>query len=267
MQEIWMILNTISFRDIIDITFVAIPFYVIFALLREARSQFALWGLISTLVGVSVMYLIAKIFELEATALIYERFWIIVVLLFLIIFQGELKKALSDVGRLRIFRGLFTQEAPVVMELVNAIEHMAERHVGAIIAFERGNSLVPYLGTGTRLDAHVTSDIIRSIFATASPLHDGALIIRGDRLVAAACILPLSENTNIAKDLGTRHRAAIGLTEETDGLVIVVSEETGAISIAEAGKIDRYLETEDLRKRLEEELDIRGELGLEATVG
>lgn len=255
-----MILRTMSLADGFDIVLVAIPFYVMFALLREARSYYALWGLIWTLIMMLVIYLVARVWGLRATALIYERFWLIVVLLFLIIFQGELKKALTDIGRLRIFRVLFPQETHVVEEVIEAVQDLAEKRIGALIAFERGNSLAPYLGTGTMLDAQASSEMIGSIFSPKSPLHDGALIIRGERLVAAGCILPLADRENLARELGTRHRAAIGLSEECDALVVVVSEETGQISLAEEGEIERNLKPEDLRRRLRQELDLQGEL-------
>lgn len=260
MQEIWMILRTMSLADAFDIVLVAIPFYVMFALLREARSYYALWGLIWTLIMFLVIYLVARVWGLRATALIYERFWLIVVLLFLIIFQSELKKALTDVGRLRIFRVLFPQETHVVEEVIEAVQELSEKRIGALIAFERGNSLAPYLGTGTILDAQASSEMIGTIFSPKSPLHDGALLIRGERLVAASCILPLADRENLARELGTRHRAAIGLSEETDALVVVVSEETGQISLAEDGEIERNLKPEDLRRRLRQELDLQGEL-------
>lgn len=259
MQELLTIFGAMGVRDVFDILLVAVPFYAIFALLREARSLIALWGLILTLTGVLLIYLIAKVFDLQATALIYERFWMIVVLVFLIIFQGELKRGLTDVGRLRYFRGLFVQEAQVIDEIINAAAALSEKRLGALIVFERSNTLAAYLGSGTSLGAEVSSEMIRSIFLAQSPLHDGALIISGDRIVAGSCILPLTENRNLPKDLGTRHLSAIGLTEETDALVVVVSEETGAISLAEKGEIERFLSPEDLRDRLEDKLHVKRE--------
>lgn len=256
MQELWVIISTISLSDVLDIAIVAVPFYLLFTLLREARSFFALWGIVSMLLFSSVIYLIARVLDLQATILIYERFWIIVVLVFLIIFQGELKKAMTDVGRLRIFRAFFPRQRQVVGEIIRAVQTMAERKVGALIAVERSNTLKPYLASGTMLDSAISAELLRSVFQTNSPLHDGAVIVSGDRIVAAACILPLSENPRLGSELGTRHRAAIGLSEETDALVVVVSEETGTISVAEEGKMERFLEPADLRKRIEIELDL-----------
>jgi diadenylate cyclase len=155
---------------------------------------------------------------------------------------------------------LFPQETHVVEEVIEAVQDMSEKKIGALIAFERGNTLAPYQGTGTMLDAQASAEMIGSIFSTKSPLHDGALIIRGERLVAASCILPLAERENLARDLGTRHRAAIGLSEETDALVVIVSEETGSISLAEDGEIERGLKAEDLRRRLRQELDLQSDL-------
>jgi diadenylate cyclase len=133
---------------------------------------------------------------------------------------------------------------------------MSTRHVGALIAIERRNSLRPWAERSTLIDSVVSADLLRTIFTPYSPLHDGAVVISGDRLVAAVCVLPLSDNPNIGKELGTRHRAAIGLTEETDALVVVVSEETGTISLAVNGALERPLSPEDLKRRLEEELDL-----------
>lgn len=259
MQEIWQIVRSVTPADIFDIVLVAFPFYVIFALLREARSHFALWGIVSMLLASLLLFLIARVANLQASILIFERFWIIVVLMFLIIFQNELKRALADVGRLRIFRGLFQQKTQVIGEIVNAVATMAERRVGALIAIERGNPLNPYLPTGTKIDAVVSSEAIGAVFTPYSPLHDGALIVSGERIVAASCILPLTDNPTLSKDLGTRHRAGIGLTEETDALTVVVSEETGSISLCKEGTIERFLKPEELRRRLERELDIESE--------
>ena len=259
MQDFWIILRTITARDALDILLVSAPFYVIFAILRGVRSFAVLWGIVSLLVLSFALYLTAKLGGLQATALVYERFWIILILVFLIIFQGEMKKALTDVGRMKLFRAFFAEETHSVGEIVKAAAEMASQKVGAIIAIERRNTLVPYLGTGTMLDAAISAEMLRSIFNHSSPLHDGAVIIRGERIVAAGCILPLTDNPRLSRDLGTRHRAAIGLSEEVDAIVVVVSEETGVISVAEEGQIERFLAPDDLQTVLERELDVRSE--------
>jgi diadenylate cyclase len=187
---------------------------------------------------------------------IFENLWILIVLVFMMVFQNEFKKALTQVGQLRVFRVLFTQPGEHINEIIKAVKIMASRHVGALIAIERRNSLRVYAETGTQIDSMVQSELLRTIFTPYSPLHDGAVILSGDRLVAASCILPLTAATDISKDLGTRHRAALGLSEETDAIVIVVSEETGTVSLAIDGRLERPLTPEELKKHLETELGI-----------
>ncbi len=257
MQETWLILQTFSFpSDAVDIILVAIPFYVVFRLLRESRSSFALWGIILTLIFSVLLYLLARLADLQATQLIYERFWIIVLLVFLIIFQTELRMGMTDIGRLGIFRAFFPQKDHVIGEIIEAVGEMAKSRTGALIAFERRNTLKPYTGTGTILDSMISAGAVRSVFNMQSPLHDGALIVASNRLLAASCILPLAESTTLSKDLGTRHRAAIGLSEKTDAVVIVISEETGTISLSTRGQLERHLTPDDLRKLLERELNL-----------
>ena len=255
--------------DILDITLVAAFFYYIFSLLRDTRSSVALRGMITLLVASFLIYFIARFIGLTAVSSIFENIWIIIVLVFMIVFQNEFKRALTEVGQLRIFRVLFTQSGEHINELIKAVRVMSTRHVGALIAIERRNSLRAYAETGTQIDGLVQAELIRTVFTPYSPLHDGAMILSGDRLVAAACILPLTSTQDISKELGTRHRAAIGLSEETDALVVVVSEETGTISLASEGALERFLTPEDLKKRLETQLDLlkvpEKEVGVEQT--
>ncbi|MFP4381464.1 MAG: diadenylate cyclase CdaA [Candidatus Sumerlaeia bacterium] len=252
-------ITSMNFVDIIDILAVAGLFYYIFSLLRGTRSSVALRGMITLLVGLFVIYLIARVIDLSAVVLILENIWIAIVLVFMIVFQNEFKRALTEMGQLRAFRALFTQSGEHVSELIKAVRVMSTRHVGALIAIERRNSLRAYADTGTPVDSVVQAEMIRTIFTPYSPLHDGAIIIRGDRILAASCILTLTADPEVSKELGTRHRAAIGLSEETDALVVVVSEETGTISIAIKGELERGLTADELKKRLESQLDISRE--------
>jgi diadenylate cyclase len=249
-------ITSMNWVDILDILAVAGLFYYIFSLLRGTRSSVALRGMITVLVGLFLIYLAARVVSLPAVVLILENIWIAIVLVFMIVFQNEFKRALTEVGQLRAFRVLFTQSGEHVNELIKAVRVMSTRHVGALIAIERRNSLRAYADTGTPVDSVVQAELIRTIFTPYSPLHDGAIIIRGDRIMAASCILTLTADPEVSKELGTRHRAAIGLSEETDSLVVVVSEETGTISLAVGGAIERGLTPEDLKKRLESKLDI-----------
>lgn len=258
MQELKTTIEGMMWLDILDIVLVAMLFYGVFAILRESRSYVALLGFITVMVVSLVVFLIARTWQFRAMTLIFQNFWIIVVLVFLIVFQNEFKKALTDIGQARFFRSLFPRrEHHVIDEILQAVRLMAKRNVGALIVFERRNPLRSYTATGTVLDALVSADLIRTIFTAYTPLHDGALIVHGDRLVAAGCYLPLTHDPELSRELGTRHRAAIALTEESDAVVVVVSEETGTISLAIDGSIQRGLKIEELRNLLETYLDIR----------
>jgi diadenylate cyclase len=267
MHELLGLIRTMTIADLVDILAVASLFYFIFSLLRGTRSSVALRGMITLLLASFLIYFFARLFELLAVEMIFEKVWIVIVLVFMIIFQNEFKKAITNVGQLRVFRALFTQSGEYLNELVKAVRVMSSRHVGALIALERRNSLRPYAETGTPIDGIVKAELIRTIFTPYSPTHDGAIIIAGDRVVSATSILPLTDSPDISKELGTRHRAAIGLSEETDAVVVVVSEETGTISLAIGGALERLLTPEDLKKRLEQEMDVTETPGKEDAGG
>ncbi|OPZ18133.1 MAG: DNA integrity scanning protein DisA [candidate division BRC1 bacterium ADurb.BinA364] len=256
MRDLWRLILTIQPHDIVDIALVSSIFFCLLLLLRESRSRVALEGLLTVLLLSFVAYFFARIFNFSALELIFERFWVIIVLAVLIVFQNEFKKALIDLGQLRIVRALFKHSSEYLDEMVAAAQAMSARRIGALIAIERRNPLRAYAETGVPVDSIVSSELLRTIFTPRSPLHDGAVIIRNERIVAGACILPLSGDPNLSKELGTRHRAAIGLSEETDALVLTVSEETGIVSLAVRGALDRNFSAEELRKRLYEELNV-----------
>lgn len=257
MKEIISVISGINIIDIIDILFVALVFYSLFSLIKETRSAVAMRGLISLLIGSFTLFFFAKISNLRAMTLIFERFWIVGLMLFIIVFQNEFRRALTQLGQRRLFRHFFEQNSDFLEDLVKAVSGMSNRRIGALIVLEQKNSLKVYLDTGTRINADVTSELIRTIFTPPTALHDGAIIIEGNRIAAAGCILPLTNNPDISKKLGTRHRAAIGLSEETDAIVIVVSEETGNISLAINGKLTSPQTPENLQKVLENLLDIK----------
>ena len=175
----------------------------------------------------------------------------------MLLFQGELKKALTDFGQTSLFRPFLKTVSFDLDEVVKASVRLAERRTGALIAIERRHSLVPYIEVGTPLEAQVTAELLRTVFAIQTPLHDGAVIIRNGRVAAAGCLLPLSENPSLPKELGTRHRAGIGLTEQTDAIVVIVSEETGTISLAHGGNIERGFDLDSLRARLQKLLEFQ----------
>lgn len=260
MKELVGIIAGMQFTDVVDILLVSVLFYFLFALLKETRSAVALRGLISIMIVSFLVFFFAKVLNLSAVSMIFERFWIVVLLVFLIVFQNEFKKALTDIGQLKIFRHFFHQSGAFLEEILKAVGIMSSRRIGALLAIERRNPLKSYADTGTAVDSAITSELVRTIFAHYTPLHDGAMIVHGDRIVAAGCILPLTNDPNLSKELGTRHRAAIGLSEETDAVVLVVSEETGTISLAVHGNLYRNQTLDSLRSELQQLLDIESEV-------
>jgi len=250
MSPVWDFLTSIRLADLLDIGIVATIIFILLAILRETRSSAALHGLVGVIVGAVLLYGVARVLELSATVMLFEKFWIVIVLMFLIVFQNEFRKALADVGQLRLFRRIFSRGGEHMEEVLRAVRSFSRQKVGALICIERRTPLDSYAETGTAIDGLISSELLRTIFMTYSPLHDGAVILRNDRILAAACILPLPNDPNLGKEYGTRHLAAIGLTQETDAAVIVVSEETGIISLAFRGKLERNHTLDTLRKQL-----------------
>ncbi len=259
LKELWALITGIQLNDVVDILLVAVLFYFLFSLLKGTRSAVALRGLISVLLISFLIYFVSRLARLSAITFLFKSFWLIGVLMFILLFQSELRRALTEVGQIKLFRHFFKQQGEFVDDIIKAVNIMSKRRVGGLIAIERKNPLKTFIDTGIEIDSAVTSEILRTIFSPFSPLHDGSVIIRNDRLVAAGCILPLSDDPTLGKELGTRHRAAIGLTEESDAVVVVVSEETGTISVAETGNLERGLSLEELRERLIELLEIKVE--------
>lgn len=259
MRELIGLFGAIQIRDVVDILLVAGFFYLIFSMLRETRSAAALRGLVTVLVGSLLAYFLARLFSLKALLLLFEVFWVVVVLVFIIVFQHDFRRSLTQIGQLRMFRQLFTRSGQYLDEVVSAVGIMSRRRVGALMAFERRNALRVYSETGTRVDARVTAEFIRTIFTAHTPLHDGGVIICDAQVLAAGCLFPLSQDTSINKELGTRHRAALGLSEESDAVVVVVSEETGIITTAVHGVLKRGLSVDELRDFLISELDVKPE--------
>ncbi len=233
--------------DAIDILIVAFLFYRLFIMIKGTRASQMFVGLV-IIVFASI---VAQWFRLNALNWIVGSLKTVWVILFVILFQPELRALLTHIGQNRLVRALIrVEEYGVVAESIKAVEEMAKDRRGAIIVFERDMGLRDYVETGTKIDASVSAELLETIFTPHSPLHDGAVVIRGDAIVAAGCILPLSQTRGLSPLLGTRHRAALGLAEETDAAVIVVSEETGAISIAHKGELKWNLDEGQLRGEL-----------------
>jgi len=235
----------ILIKTFIEISILWFIYYTLFLFLKGTRAIQVLRGLIALV----FVFFLAQYFGFYTLDWILSRLLAISVLAFLILFQPELRRGLASIGQRRIF-SILPAEAKVIEELTETALMLSRRKVGALIAIEREASLGPYIESGVHLDSKVSSELLCTIFTPNTPLHDGGVIIHQDRVAVAGCLFPLTENPRISKMLGTRHRAAIGLTEETDAVVIVISEETGGISIAIGGKLTRQLDKEGLTRVL-----------------
>lgn len=234
-------------RDLLDVAILSGLFYWLFRFIRGTRAAQMFVGLLLIL----LLSLIAGALQLNGLNWLISSLKTVWVLAFLILFQPELRKALTSLGGGKVFSSFTrTQDSSVLGELVRAAEGLAARRNGGLIVIERTVGLKNIVETGTNLDAKATAELLITLFTPPSPLHDGAVVVSGDRLVAAGCILPLSHNPRLAYALGTRHRAALGMSEESDALVVVISEETGQISIAEDGRLIPNLDPGALRSNL-----------------
>jgi len=241
---------TSIWKPFLEIAILWAVFYMILVFVKETRAFQVLKGLIILLIVIVVMMtFLSQRMGLYTLNWIIEKFFALLVFAFLVIFHPELRQGLARIGEQGIFKG-FVIEEHTIGEIVSASFMLSERKIGAIIVIERSVSLKPYTETGITLDSRISQELLSTIFMPNTPLHDGAVIVRIDRIIVAGCLLPLSDNPKISRSLGTRHRAAIGLTEQTDAIVIVVSEETGSVSIAINGRLTRDLDREGLSRVL-----------------
>ncbi len=244
-------IGTIRIMDLIDIAIVAVALYFIINLIRQTQTSKVFGGVLVILVALwlsgeiqlyTVNYLLRNAVQIGLLALV-------------VLFQPEIRRFLEKLGTGTAFTKLFganqlhTAETAIT-QTVLACTDLSSSHTGALVIFERDNRLDDQVRTGTIIDAEITAELLKNIFYPKAPLHDGAVIIRGGRILAAGCMLPLSNNPNLSRDLGMRHRAGIGMSEATDALVVIVSEETGAISVAERGMLKRHLTKETFEKIL-----------------
>jgi diadenylate cyclase len=248
-------IQTISFWDILDISIVAYLIYRIISVVRKTRSASVIRGIILVL---AVMWL-SSLLNLNVINFLLGQAMKLGVLVLVILFQPELRRFLEQMGskNIRLFFGkkdnIGTLES-CIANTVAACVDMSKKRTGALIVFERDISLADVIKSGTRIDAVLSTELLTSIFYPKAPLHDGAVIVRGGRVLAAACVLPLSTNTNISRNLGTRHRSGIGMSEASDAVVVIVSEETGSISVAVNGMLKRHLAQDTFEKLLQNEL-------------
>lgn len=240
----------IGITDILDVLIVAFLAYKVLGFIRETRAEQLAKGILVFFLATFGSY----VFNLYTLHYILSNMLQVGLIALVVIFQPELRRALEHLGRSKIttvFSQVDKDEAKqMIGEFVRAIESMSASRTGALIVIERETLLNDIVETGTIIDARVSEQMIGNIFYEGSPLHDGALIVRGDRLYAAGCVLPLTQNKGLNKELGTRHRAGIGITENSDALTLIVSEETGVVSIAQDGKLTRFLDMKTVEKML-----------------
>ncbi len=243
--------------EVTDIVEIIIISFMIYELLKWVKSTKA-WQLIKGILVILVFIALAAIFKLNTILWIVDKAVNVLMFAIVIVFQPELRRALEQLGRKKFFAGLLPDNSETnerfsdetVDALVRAAYDMGKVKTGALIVIEQDTNLSEYEATGIELDALVSSQLIINIFEHNTPLHDGAVIMRGNRLTAATCYLPLSDNMELSKELGTRHRAAVGISEVTDSFTIVVSEETGGVSVAVGGQLFRNMDEEKLRSHL-----------------
>lgn len=245
-------LSQIRILDLIDIIVIAIIIYKLIVLTKETRAY-------QVLKGMGILFLCAVVCDLlqiQTLSWLLSSFLSSGLILAVVLFQPEFRRALEHIGRGNLFdksvlNGFSQEDSTIVSELQLAITDLAKRRVGALIVIEQKTALGDIAATGTRIDGVISAPLVENIFEPNTPLHDGAMIIRDRQIIAAACILPLAENMSVARELGTRHRAALGISTVSDSITIVVSEETGVISYARDGKLVRYVDNRALKDLLE----------------
>lgn len=252
----WLSLTDIGITDIFEILIIAFAIYHVIRWVKQTRA----WMLVKGLIVLLIMWLIATVMNLNVILWIFYKSINVGIIAVIIVFQPEFRKALEQLGENNIVKplfnlnelkeksGQFTEE--IIQDIVKAVFELAKTKTGALIVIEREVSLREFEKTGIAIDSYISSQLLMNIFEHNTPLHDGAVIIRGDRIAAATCYLPLSDNMQLSKELGTRHRAGIGVSEVSDSLTIIVSEETGKVSIATGGTLIRNVDGDYLKSKL-----------------
>ena len=255
MQNIWQQLGRMQWTDFVDIAIVAILIYCIMPLIKTPSTM----RIARAVLAVVVIAWLTEVLHLYTLSFILNQFLAVGLLALVILFQPELRRMLDRLGSVRL-RGLLGMSKPaqeldaVISQTVMACEIMSKERVGALIVFARETPIDEYFKSGTQIDGQVSEQLLRNIFFPKASLHDGAVIIRDGRVAAAGCVLPLSESHRLSADLGTRHRAGVGMSEVSDAVVIIVSEETGTISVAVGGMLKRHLASQTLERLLRNEL-------------
>lgn len=252
--------DSVRLLDLLDVALVAFLVYRILLLIRGTRAMQMLTGL--GILGIG--FFLSSTFELFTTHWLLSYFFDYLILIVIVLFQDDLRRALTHVGKNPFFAtNSAEEEREMVDEIARAATRLAKERIGALIVIERETGLKNFIDTGSKLDSRVKSELLYSIFVQNSPIHDGAVIVTNGRLAAAGCFLPLSKDPNIDKRYGTRHRAALGITEDSDAIVVLVSEEAGEAHLVKSGKITTNLNEQELRQSLSALLDLtRGQVNL-----
>ena len=242
-------------KMLIEVAIFAVLIYVVLRFLWVTRGSVLIRGLGLLLLGAAIgFFLLIETLQLDRVRFVVDQLAPSVVIGLIVVFHPEIRRAIVQLGDVSIFRAFFRRDTKIVPRLLRAISRMSKERIGALIAIERDSTLAELTENGITIDAELNSYLIESIFYPKSALHDGGVVVRDDRIVAASCLFPLSQNPDVDKRLGTRHRAALGLSEDTDAFVLVVSEETGKISTASGGKLAFDLTLEQVEQQLDKAL-------------
>lgn len=246
LEQFQALVKTIGVLDVIDTGLVAYFLYRIYIMLKNTRAA----ALVKGLMVLAVFVIVSQWLHLHVIHWILEKAMTMMMVALPVVFQPELRRTLEQIGRGRLFRKRVEVDEAELHDMIQAVADaamiMSQRKIGALIVFERAVGLEERIETGVKVDGLVTDSLLLNIFEKDTPLHDGAVIIRGNRIIAASCLLPLTDARGLSQELGTRHRAAIGISEQSDAMVLVVSEETGTVSLTRNGEIYRYLRRDDV---------------------
>ncbi|HEX4952122.1 MAG TPA: diadenylate cyclase CdaA [Thermoanaerobaculia bacterium] len=242
-MKLQQFVELLSWRDLADVLLVAVVIYYFLKLIRGTRAAQSL----ASIAAVGALYYVARFAHLAALQNLLGNLLIFLPFAVIVLFQQEIRRALASFGRTPFLgRTIERPSALALNELLVAVGALAGRKIGALVVVERADNLKTYAENGIALDAELSYDLLLNLFTPGAPLHDGAVLIQGNRIASAACFLPLTANPELSKDFGTRHRAALGISEETDAVAIVVSEETGVVSVAVDGQLTRDLDPKEL---------------------
>ena len=253
----WLTIPEFTITDVLEIVIIAFAFYHIILWIKDTRA----WVLLKGMIILAVIFLAALVLEMNVVLWVFQNAMVVGIVALIVIFQPELRNALEQLGRKNILGSLSFDNQKTrneryshksIQEIIKAVYDMAKVKTGALIVVERNIQCREHERTGIPIDAEISSQLLINIFEHNTPLHDGAVLIRDNRIVAATCYLPLSNNLEVSKELGTRHRAGLGVSEVSDSLTIIVSEETGFVSLARDGKLYRKIDADTLQLRLEE---------------